>query len=128
MSRNIVVLTAEIVSSYVCANRVDPSELPALIQTAHAALASLGAEPSVQPVVAKASAAEVRKSITPDGLISFIDGRSYKMLKRHLTTHGETVESYKQRFGLPANYPTTAPNYSAVRSAKAKAIGLGKSR
>ena len=76
--------------------------------------------------MAKPTAAQVRKSITPDALISFIDGKPYKMLKRHLTTHGLTGKAYQERYGLPLNYPMTALSYSAARSALAKKLGLGR--
>src|SRR5439155_1403173 len=72
------------------------------------------------------TAGQIRKSITPDALISFIDSKPYKTLKRHLTTHGMTVAEYKTKFGLPNDYPTTAPAYSEARSAMAKALGLGQ--
>ena len=70
--------------------------------------------------------AQIRKSIRPDGLVSFIDGKSYKTLKRHLTKHGLDPQSYRDRFGLPSDYPTTSANYSAQRSALAKSLGLGQ--
>ena len=57
--------------------------------------------------------------------MSFLDGKRYKTLKRHLTTHGLTFAEYRERFGLPSDYPTVSPNYSAQRSEMAKAIGLG---
>ena len=84
------------------------------------------AETQTSEPASKATAAQIRKSITPDALISFIDGKSYKTLKRHLPTHGTTVDEYKARFGLPKDYPTTAPAYSEARSAMAKALGLGQ--
>lgn len=70
--------------------------------------------------------AEIEASITPDALISFIDGRSYKSLRRHLTANGFTPESYRAQFGLPATYPMVSANYSAARSALAKGMGLGQ--
>ncbi len=70
--------------------------------------------------------AEIRKSIGRDGLVSFIDGKVYKTLKRHLSSHGLDPESYRERFGLPSDYPMVAPSYAARRSALAKEIGLGR--
>lgn len=61
-----------------------------------------------------------------DGLVSFLDGKTYKTLKRHLTSHGLEPRAYRERFGLPADYPMVAPNYAAQRSALAKQIGLGR--
>ena len=69
--------------------------------------------------------AQIEASIQHDGLISFIDGRSYKTLKRHLTAHGLTPERYRAKYGLPADYPMVAPGYAAKRSEIAKAIQLG---
>jgi predicted transcriptional regulator len=73
-----------------------------------------------------ATPARIRKSITPDALISFFDGKPYKTLKRHLAVHGLTPRSYCERYGQPAGYPMTAPNYSAQRAGLAKGFGLGQ--
>ncbi|WP_418291974.1 MucR family transcriptional regulator [Methylobacterium durans] len=78
--------------------------------------------------VEKPMPSQVRKSITPDALISFIDGKPYKALKRHLSTHGLDPYSYRQRYGLPNDYPMMAAAYAAQRSKLAKAIGLGRGR
>lgn len=126
---NLIELTAGVVAAYVGANTVAVSDIPGLIRSVYGALNGAG-EPSAAPAAAapsvKLTAAQIRKSITPDALISFVDGRPYKTLKRHLNTHGLTVEEYKAQFGLPADYPTTAPSYSEARSAMAKALGLGQ--
>ena len=118
--------TAEIVASYVSANTVAAAELPSLIQTVYKSLKTLG-EPvqEAAPEVSKPTPAQVRKSITPDALISFEDGKPYKTLKRHLATHGLTLDEYKAKWGLPRDYPSTAPSYSERRSAMAKSMGLG---
>jgi predicted transcriptional regulator len=71
---------------------------------------------------------QVKKSITPDSLISFEDGKPYKTLRRHLATRGLTPEQYRDKWGLPADYPMVSPNYSAARSAMAKHSGLGQLR
>nr|WP_306426580.1 MucR family transcriptional regulator [Methylobacterium soli] len=71
------------------------------------------------------STAEIRRSVTPEALISFIDGR-YKTLKRHLAVHGLSPFSYRERYGLPADYPMVAPAYGEARSQIAKSIGLGR--
>ena len=75
--------------------------------------------------VEKPSPAQIRKSVRHDGIVSFIDGKTYKTLKRHLTSHGLDPRSYRDRYGLPADYPMVAPGYAERRSALAKAIGLG---
>ena len=118
--------TAEIVMAYVGRNAVPVGEVPGLIASVHSALRDLTQrQDAAEPEVEKPSPAEIRKSITPDALISFIDGKPYKTLRRHLGTHGLTPETYRARYGLPHDYPSTAPAYSAKRSALAKASGLG---
>jgi len=119
--------TTEIVANYVSNHHVTAADLPALIRSTYETLQGLGSEQPAAPAVedAKQTPAKIRKSITPEALISFIDGKPYKTLKRHLTTHGLTIADYKARFGLPRDYPTTAPAYSERRSAMAKALGLG---
>jgi predicted transcriptional regulator len=119
-------LVSEIVSNYVANNAVEVTAIPGLIQSVYSTLNGLGKEPAVEAISEKATAAQIRKSVKPDGLVSFIDGKSYKTLKRHLTKHGLTVAEYKDRFGLPKDYPTTANDYSAKRSAMASAFGLGR--
>jgi predicted transcriptional regulator len=125
---DLVALTADIVSAYVSNNRVPPAEMPALLSSVHAAVAGLGSAPAVDAGPEKPTPAQIRKSIKPDGLISFIDGKSYKTLKRHLTGNGMTIEQYRERFGLPRDYPSTAASYSEQRSALAKSLGLGQQR
>jgi predicted transcriptional regulator len=120
-------LTADVVAAFVGNNAVAVADLPALIKTVHAALSGAEAPaPVAVEEVVKPTTAQIRKSITPDALISFIDSKPYKTLKRHLTTHGMTVVEYKAKFSLPNDYPTTAPAYSEARSAMAKALGLGQ--
>ena len=122
-------MAADIVSAYVSNNSLPSAELPALITQVHAALLGLSApQAPKEEEVERATPAQVKKSITPDALISFIDGKPYKTLKRHLTTHGLDIEGYRRRYGLPADYPTVSSNYSAARSALAKDLGLGQQR
>lgn len=119
-------LTVDIVANYLQANKMAQADLPGLIATVHAALGSAGTVEAVEPETARATPAQIRRSIRPEGLVSFEDGRPYKTLRRHLTTRGLTVAEYKAKWGLPADYPTTAPDYSAKRSAMAKQLGLGQ--
>jgi predicted transcriptional regulator len=122
-------LTAEIVANYVANNTVPIDELPTLIRTISDTLESLDKpDAGLAGELPKPTASQIKKSIRPDALISFIDGKPYKTLKRHLTGHGLTVDAYKEKFGLPSTYPTTAPNYSAQRSQMAKSLGLGNKR
>ena len=126
---DLVALTADIVSAYVSNNRVPPIEMAALLSSVHAAVAGLGSPPAVvEPSPAKPTPSQVRKSITPDALISFIDGKPYKTLKRHLTKNGMTIEDYRERYGLPRDYPSVVASYSESRSALAKSLGLGQQR
>ncbi len=127
---NLVEQAVDIVSAYVSNNSVPAAELGGLIAGVHAALLRLtGAAVSAAPVeeaVEKPSPAQIRKSMTDEGLVSFIDGKTYKTLKRHLTTHGLDPRSYRHKYGLPDDYPMVAPAYAAQRSALAKQIGLGR--
>ena len=126
---DLVSITADIVSAYVSNNRVPSTDMAALLSSVHAAVAGLGSSPGVaEPSPAKPTPAQIRKSITPDALISFVDGKPYKTLKRHLTGNGMTIEEYRQRFGLPRDYPSVAASYSEQRSANAKNLGLGQRR
>lgn len=121
--------TAELVSAYVTNNSVPMSELPALIASTHAALTGLGRSGApATPEVEKPTPAQIRKSITHEALISFEDGKPYKTLKRHLAKLGLTPEAYREKWGLPRDYPTTAPSYSEQRSALARSSGLGSQR
>ena len=119
-------MTTDVVASYLQQNRVAENDLPGLIRSVYGAITGMGtpAEPEAE-VVEKPTAAQIRKSITPDALISFIDRKPYKTLKRHLTGAGFTPASYRERFGLSKDYPMVSANYSAARSEMAKAIGLG---
>jgi len=124
-----VELASDIVSSYVSNNSVPASELPGLIISVHTALTTLSSPEAVaapaEEAIEKPSSGQVRKSVTPDAIISFIDGRRYKTLKRHLTVHGLTPDTYRAKFGLPSDYPMVSAAYSEVRSGLAKSLGLG---
>jgi predicted transcriptional regulator len=132
LAPDFIELAAEIVSAYVANNPVPVAELPALIGNVHTALNGLAKGPasasaSAAAEVEKATPSQIRKSITPDALISFIDGKPYKTLKRHLTGRGLDPHTYRERYGLPRDYPMVAAGYAAQRSELAKAIGLGRS-
>ncbi|ACL57438.1 MucR family transcriptional regulator [Methylobacterium nodulans] len=129
VSTNSVELASDIISAYVSNNPVPAASLPELIKAVYETLSNLTNPPA--PAVEetpKASPAQIRKSITPDHLISFIDGKPYKSLKRHLTKHGMTPEDYRTKFGLPVTYPMVAETYATQRSELAKSIGLGQKR
>ncbi len=123
----LVQLTADIVSAYVSNNKVGFDELGKLIEEVHSALqrAPNGkAEPEPEP---REPAVSIRRSITPDYIISLEDGRKFKSLKRHLkNTYGLTPDEYRSKWGLPRDYPMVAPNYAKARSDLAKSMGLGR--
>ena len=121
-------LAAEVVAAFVSNNPLPKSELPALLQAMHAALARLavGREDAPPQVEAKAPAVPIRRSITPDFLICLDDGKRFKSLRRHLAGLGMTPAQYREKWKLPPDYPMVAANYAAQRSALAKKIGLGQ--
>lgn len=123
-----IVATGDIVAAYVSHNHVAAADLPQLIATVHQTLGALGGNAPVahEETAEKPSSAQVRKSVQQDAIISFLDGRRYKTLKRHLKAHGYTPASYRERFGLPLDYPMVAPSYSEKRSSLAKSLGLGR--
>jgi len=120
-------LTVDIVVSFLESNKVRPDDVAGLIQTVHDALSGVDSPaPPAAEVPSKLTASQIRKSITPERLISFEDGLGYTMLRRHLAARGLTPDAYRRKWGLPPDYPMTAPHYSAVRSNLAKALGLGR--
>lgn len=124
-----VELAADIVSAYVSNNTVAISDLPDLVSQVHAALKRIsGGEP--EKVEERPSpAVAVKKSVTPDFIISLEDGQKFKSLKRHLRTkYNMTPDDYRKKWGLPADYPMVAPNYAASRSDLARKMGLGQKR
>lgn len=122
---NFLVLTTEIVSAYVANNTLPAAELPAVIEKVYRSLSGLEGDGVIvgdrpQPAV------PIKKSVQPDHIVCLEDGKKLKMLKRHLkTAYNMTPEDYKERWGLPADYPMVAPNYAEKRSRLAKDIGLG---
>lgn len=121
---HLTTLTAGIVQAYVARQAIPVRELPELLRTVHDGLAALHAPVSVSALVMPTQA-KIRASLQHEHLVSFLDGRLYKSMKRHLRAHGLTPESYRQRFGLPADYPMVAPAYGARRSEIARRIMLG---
>ena len=118
-------LTAQIVSAHVSHNPVPASELPGLIQEVFRTLSGVGSAPAPEPERPQ-PAVPIKKSITPGYLICLEDGKKLKMLKRHLkTAYNLSPEQYRERWGLPPDYPMVAPDYAKHRSSLAKKIGLG---
>jgi predicted transcriptional regulator len=126
---DLIDLAADIVSAYVSNNTVTVSDLPALIADVHRALSNTRAgmnEPEPEPLK---PAVNPKKSVFPDYIVCLEDGKKFKSLKRHLRTHYDlSPEEYRDKWGLPADYPMVAPNYAAARSALAKKMGLGQQR
>ena len=120
-------LTANIAAAYVSKNSIQVGDIPALIVTIYQSLNKAGqsahhAEESEQPK----PAVPVKKSVHPEYIVCLEDGKKLKMLKRHLSTHYDlTPDEYREKWGLPKDYPMTAPNYARQRSALAVSIGLG---
>lgn len=124
---DLVELSAEIVSAYVSHNALSPTDLPRLIAEVHVALKGLQAAEAPAPVEELKPAVPIRRSVMPDYIICLEDGKKFKSLKRHLRTHYDlSPEEYREKWGLAADYPMVAPNYSATRSRLAKDNGLGR--
>ena len=125
----LVELTADIVSAYVSNNTVVATDLPALISNVFDALkkaASSGAQPAKEEL---RPAVPIKKSVTSEYIICLEDGKKFKSLKRHLRTHYDlSPEEYREKWGLPHDYPMVAPSYAAARSDLAKRMGLGQRR
>ena len=128
MTTDITELTVQITAAYVSNNTLPVSALPDLIRSVRDALASAsaGAQPEPEKVDLK-PAVSIKKSVHPDYIVCLEDGKQLKMLKRHLmSSYGLTPDDYRTKWGLPADYPMVAPNYTKARSALAMEIGLGK--
>jgi predicted transcriptional regulator len=126
-NEEILILTSEIVSAYVSNNTLPAGDIPRVIEQVYKSLSGLGAGEGSALADRPQPAVPIKRSITPDYLICLEDGKKMKMLKRHLNTaYGMTPDEYRERWGLPADYPMVAPNYAKQRSKLAKDIGLGK--
>jgi predicted transcriptional regulator len=128
---DLIALTVDIVSAFVGQNNIRPDDVPGFIAAIHDALTKLnGGDTAPAPVsdeTEHAPAVSVRKSLaSKDHIISMIDGKPYKTLRRHLSTNGMTPEEYRARYKLPASYPMVSENYSAARREMARSIGLGR--
>jgi predicted transcriptional regulator len=131
-SANYIELAADIVSAYVSNNPVPANELSSLIQEVHTALlrvTSGGGGGAPVPSEAQKPAIAVKKSLNSDYIICLEDGKKFKSLKRHLRTqYNMSPEEYREKWGLPPDYPMVAPNYAKARSNLAKQMGLGQQR
>lgn len=121
--------TVRIVAAYASHNALPQSELPALISAVYNQLQNLGSAQSEAqaPAEPQKPAVPIKKSVTPDAIICLEDGKAFKSLKRHLGVHYKlTPDAYREKWGLPADYPMVAPNYAAARSQLAKTMSLGR--
>ena len=122
---NVLGLTAKIISAHVGNNQVAVDALPELIQSVWRSLTTTG--PAEPAPASPTPAVPVRRSVFPDYIVCLEDGKKLKMLKRHLhTSYGMTPQQYREKWGLPADYPMVSPNYASHRSSLAKQIGLGR--
>jgi predicted transcriptional regulator len=128
--KSLIELTAGIVTAYVSNNPTSASDIPALISQVHAALTRIsGPEPAAVVIDPGKPAVPVKKSMTAEYLICLEDGKKFKSLKRHLRTqYGMSPEQYREKWGLPADYPMVAPSYAVARSQLARKMGLGQQR
>lgn len=123
---DLVELTAEIISAYVSNNDVGREDLAAIIADVHEALSKASQRAGNTEREELKPAIAPKKSVTPDYIICLEDGKKFKSLKRHLRTHYNlSPEEYREKWGLPHDYPMVAPNYAAARSQLAKQMGLG---
>ena len=122
-------LTAQIVSAYVGNNSVPSTEIASLIGQVHAALKRVSGGQTAALAEPAQPAVSIKRSINSDFLVCLEDGKKFKSLKRHLRTqYNMTPEQYREKWGLPADYPMVAPNYAVARSQLAKQMGLGQQR
>ncbi|MCF2522983.1 MucR family transcriptional regulator [Bradyrhizobium sp. G127] len=127
--KGFVDLTASIVSAYVSNNATTAAEIPALISQIHAALVRVSSGSTEVAVEPSKPAVSIKKSMTSEYLVCLEDGKRFKSLKRHLRAqYNMSPEQYREKWGLPADYPMVAPNYAVTRSQLAKKMGLGQQR
>jgi predicted transcriptional regulator len=119
-------LAVQIVSAYVSRNPLPLAGLPSLIAQVYDAMKGLGSAGKAEAPVPLVPAVPIKKSVTPDYIISLEDGRKFKSMKRHLGLLNMTPAEYRAKWGLPSDYPIVAPNYTAKRSDLAKKMGLGR--
>ena len=128
-SSELVEITVDIVSAYISNNSVQSYDLASLIDQTFNALQQAAAKETQPAKDVLEPAVPIKKSVTPDYIICLDDGKQFKSLKRHIrTSYNLTPEEYREKWGLPHDYPMVAPNYAAARSALAKKMGLGRKR
>lgn len=124
-----VQVTSEIISAYVSNHNVSATDLTGLIHTVHEAVIDMSQAGNSASIGRVKPAIDIDQSIHQDYLICLEDGKQFKSLKRHLMTHYNlTPEEYREKWGLPSDYPMVAPAYAKARSQLAKQMGLGQKR
>ena len=122
-------IVGDVAAAYFSNSHVTPAEIPTVINQIASSLLAVGAPLSEKspeaPAEPKLTPAQIRRSVTREALISFEDNKPYKTLRRHLAVKGLTPEEYRDKWGLPKDYPMVSPAYSEARSSMAKALGLG---
>jgi len=119
-------MTTDIVASFLTHNSVPADSVPEMIKSVYATMKEISGEPAKPEPKAK-PAVPVSRSVTDDYIVCLEDGKKLKMLKRYLRSQYDmSPEDYRRKWGLPADYPMVAPNYSKRRSEFAKEIGLGR--
>jgi predicted transcriptional regulator len=128
-------LAAEIAAAFLANNAIPPAEIPSLLKSIHTSLreiagaAANGGQAPAEVVAPPKPAVPINKTVSPDHIVCLEDGQSFRSLKRHLgTAHNMTPQQYREKWGLPSDYPMVAPNYAEARSEMAKKIGLGQRR
>ena len=125
----LIQMTSDVVAAYVSNNPVQANDLPNVIERVHATIRDLSGPTADASPKESMPAVSVRKSITPDYLVCLEDGKRFKSLKRHLRSkYNLSPEEYREKWGLPSDYPMVAPNYAKQRSELAKKMGLGQSK
>jgi predicted transcriptional regulator len=119
-------LTADIVGAYVSKNSLPSAALSDLIGRVHQSLTGLTNGQKIETPAQLVPAVPIKKSVTPDYIISLEDGRKFKSMKRYLGLKNMTPAEYRAKWGLPQDYPIVAPNYAIQRSELAKKLGLGR--
>jgi predicted transcriptional regulator len=128
-SAHLIEMTADIVSACVANNPVPVADIPALIQRVHSVLVDLDSRAPDEDRADLRPAVPIKKSVTDDFIVCLEDGLKFKSLRRHLRTrYGMTPEQYREKWGLPSDYPMVSPNYARQRSELARKSGLGRTK
>lgn len=145
----IVRCTARIVMGYVAGNRLPADDLATLIATVSKALRSprdfeiVPAAPVIAPALPEVSYVasdyprpqvparllsrkEIADSVQETYLVCFEDGMHYRMLARHLRLFGLTPDAYREKWGLPDDYPMMPAADLKHRAELARQRNLGK--